>query len=261
MTHTYDQAPDSQTPQPTAGTQLGPTQPVPLPIRGSDPDLTPPLRRHLSPPVAPPDSPLARLAPYDAGSTIFRMFKAGSGSYKKPKNHSMTLAAAQQAIQPLAHGEAGKKTGKPADSGVSVGQVGSYAFVQFLEKVGDGLTGDHQPSGAAVKELIRESLHSVLTGPLTRAMAKNAYKKAITIVMKDAWHKAKSRTYGGRNTPDQIKADAKDLALAAEKDWQETAIALEAEGFSTTEIEAIWDGLCEAREEFFATGDAQVGSL
>ncbi len=43
-------------------------------------------------------------------------------------------------------------------------------------------------------------------------MANNAYKKAITIVMDGRlWHKAESRTYGGRNTKAQIMEDAKGI--------------------------------------------------
>ena len=128
--------------------------------------------------------------------------------------------------------------------------------MQYLEKTGDGLTGDHQPSGAAIKEAIRLKLHSSLNQVLTRQMASNAYKKAITIVMTDKWHKAQSRTYGGRNTSTQISDDAQDLVQAAISDWQRTVPELK-KHFTDQEIQNIWDGLNDLRKDFFATGDAQ----
>ncbi len=88
-------------------------------------------------------------------------FGAGSGVFSKPKKHQFNNAnAAANATEPTPRGEAGRQTGRAAASGVAVGNVGSYGFVQHLEKTGDKLTGDHQPSGAAVKEAIRQVLHT-----------------------------------------------------------------------------------------------------
>ena len=192
---------------------------------------------------------------------VQRMFSVGAASFKNPQNHTFTAASALQATEPIPRGEAGKATGLPASSGVQVGQVGSYGYVQHLEQTGDDLTGDHQPSGAAIKESIREMLHVLLNKPLTRSMAKNAYKKAITIIMTDVWHKLYSRTYGGRNTKAQIIQDSQNLMSAAIEDWKRTVPGLKAEGFTDAEILQIWDDLCEARKDFFATGNAQVGTL
>lgn len=192
---------------------------------------------------------------------IQRMFSVGSMSFSDPKEHNFSLASALAATEPIARGEARRETGRAANTGVYVGDVGSYGYVQYLEQTGDGLTGDHQPSGAAVKEAIRELLHKSLNKPLTRSMAKNAYQKAITIVMTDVWHKLYSRTYGGRNTKAQIFADAMNLTDAAIKDWKTTVAGLKLEGYTDREIEGIWEDLCQARMDFFETGKAQVGTL
>jgi len=188
-------------------------------------------------------------------------FTAGGMSFPYPVNHEFTLASAQAAVLPIPRGEAKRETGRSASTGVEIAQVGSYGYVQYLEKTGDGLTGDHQPSGAAVKEAVRELLHSALLQPLTRSMARNAYQKAITLVMTDIWHKKFSRTYGGNNTRMQILKDASDLAAAATKDWDTTVSGLKGAGLSKVEINEVWDELCAARQAFFATGDAQAGTL
>lgn len=168
-----------------------------------------------------------------------------------------TPQSAFAATRPLTVAEIDQTTGGRAKhSGVKVGDVGSYGVIQHQEKIGDHLTGDHQPSGAAVKEAIREKLHIALNVVLTRSMAKNAYRRAITIVMTEAWHRADSRTYGGRNTPAQIKKDAADFAKAAMADWEKTVPGLKAERLSDREIQEIWSELEAARTKFFGTGNS-----
>lgn len=157
----------------------------------------------------------------------------------------------------MARGEARTVAGRAANTGVAVGDVASYSVVQHLEQTGDGLTGDHQPSGAAIKEAIRQKLHTALKRPLTRSMARNAYKKAITVVVEDIWHRKFSRTYGGRNSRAQIAQDAADLSTASVEDFKLLVPELESNGYTDQEIQEIWDDLCQAREQFFQTGDAQ----
>jgi len=188
--------------------------------------------------------------------------KSSAHVYKvhNPQNYKFTTKSALNAIEPISRGEAQQKTGRGARTGVRVGHVGSYGYVQYLEKTGDRLTGDHQPSGAAVKESIRISLHKQLPKPLTRERARNAYRKAITIVMPESWHRLYSRTYGGRNTKTQIEVDAQDLATASVEDWKKTVPELEKK-FSPEQIQKIWEHLCKSRESFFKTGNAQAGTL
>ncbi len=185
------------------------------------------------------------------------MFYVGGIGFQNPVNFSFTATSALNATKPLAHGTWGQLTGQKANSGVSVGDYGSYGGIQYLEKTGDGLTGDHQPSGAAIKEAIRLELHRSLNQVLTRRMANIAYQKAITVVVSEMWHRASSRTYGGRNSPKQIADDAKDLVQAAISDWEQSVPYLKNEGFSDQDIIDLWNGLNELREEFFKTGDPQ----
>lgn len=175
-----------------------------------------------------------------------------TGSYK------ITPVSALEMIKPLPTGSSMAVSGRSADSGVKIADIASYAIIRFLEKVGDQLTGDHQPSGAAVKEALREALHQNLLQPLTRQAAQNAYKKAITIVMTDAWHKSTSRTYGGRNNSSQINKDASNLEEAAKADWQLTVPELKKSGFSDVEIDLIWQAFDDARVAFFQTGLPQA---
>lgn len=198
-----------------------------------------------------------QMMPFARDGVAQFMFKAGGMSFTQPDDYAFTTKSAKKAVTPLAHGSYKKLTGHASGYGVEVGDVGSYGAIQHLEQTGDGLTGDHQPSGAAIKEAIRLKLHSALNQPLTRGMAKIAYQKAITLVVTDAWHKAESRTYGGRNTKKQIAADAADLMNASMEDWKKTVPGLKHEGLSDQDIRDIWDSLCAARDAFFSTGDPQ----
>ena len=208
---------------------------------------------------------ISLLGRFPAVKTVVQrsFFQAGSYDYPKPFAGGFSVASALEATKPSA-GEAGKlgrDAGRESKSGVEEGDVASYAVVQWLEQRGDGLTGDHQPSGAAIKEAIREALHKAMPHALTRAAAGNAYKKAVTVVVTDAWHKAESRTYGGRNTKEQIMKDASDLAVAAMKDWLKLAPEWEDEGWSEEELLEVWTALEKARKHFFKTGKMVIGRL
>jgi hypothetical protein len=197
-------------------------------------------------------------------SPIKHTFQLLSHNYKIPTvagnvyQLMFSQSAAKKMIEAPPRGSSKAISGRDAESGVEIGDIASYHIIQYLEKSGDGLTGDHQPSGAAVKEAIRIQLHSVLPHVLTREQARNAYNKAITIVMTDIWHKSSSRTYGGRNTSAQISTDASDLAQAAKEDWKPTVIELYAQGFTTKEIDDYWDKLEAARSRFYSTGNSQA---
>jgi hypothetical protein len=192
----------------------------------------------------------------DRNFNVFTLLQAiGSQQY------TLNTAAVSNMIKPLERGEASGLTSHKADSGVGEGDVASYAVVQYLEKVGDGLTGDHQPSGAAVKEALRQALHLSKQGPLTRGNARNAYKRAITIVVTEAWHLAKSRTFGGRNNPQQIQKDAANLYQAAVQDFNVLAKSWSLAGWTDVEIANMWQELHNARQQFFDTGEMQAGSM
>jgi hypothetical protein len=80
-------------------------------------------------------------------------------------------------------------------------------------------------------------------------------------VVQEIWHRAKSRTYGGRNSSKQIQQDATNLFDAAVEDFKILADYLDQQGWSTTEIQQLWDDLDSARKQFFTTGLVQVGNL
>ena len=187
------------------------------------------------------------------------LFQAGTMHFTMPQGGVFSAQSAQTATRPYANTMA-TLTGHPSSYGVKVGDVGSYKAIQHLEKTGDQLTGDHQPSGAAIKEAIRQALHGAMTTMLTRSEANHAYQKAITIVMTDAWHKAQSRTYGGRNSKAQIGQDAADLMTAAMEDWKQTVPELE-KTLTQQQIQAIWANLEKTRKAFYGTGDPQVALL
>jgi hypothetical protein len=200
-----------------------------------------------------------RLAPWqhrplDKDAVMQLKFKVCGITFEDPSDYKFSAASAEAATDPIPRGHWADLTGVASSSGVEVGDVGSYGAIQHAEATGDGLTGDHQPSGAAIKEAIREMLHTALHKPLTRAMAKNAYKRAITVVVTDVWHKAQSRTYGGRNSKMQIDDDASDLTAAAIEDWKKLVPELK-NTFTNAEIVQIWDSLNAAREAFFEDGD------
>lgn len=186
-------------------------------------------------------------------------FNVSGITFQKPSDASFrfTPFSANQAVSPLPKNIWKNMTGKERGSGVKFGDIGSYGGVLYLEQTGDGLTGDHQPSGAAIKEAIRQLLYSAIDKILTRSMASNAYKRAITIVVDEQWHRKSSRTFGGRNTPDQIKADAQNLLNAAINDWSELVPHLKEQDLSDKQISELWDAFNQARADFFQTGKPQ----
>jgi len=188
---------------------------------------------------------------------------AAASAWAPPRfgSYSIDKKAVSEMIRAPERGEVPGLSSRSGRSGVAEGEVGSYALVQYLEKKGDKLTGDHQPSGAAVKEALREELHIRKYGPLLRSHARNAYKKAITIVVTDEWHRKYSRTYGGRNSAKQIGRDAKDLFKASVEDYKILAAEFKRKRWAKAVVEKRWQALDKARKKFFKTGKAQAGTL
>lgn len=82
--------------------------------------------------------------------------------------------------------------------------------------VRDGMTPDHIPSFAAVRENLRRNGVDVdsLSDAYIRALCANTN----CVVVRTCDHQAFSRTYGGRNSQDRIQLDAQDLRQAADAD-------------------------------------------
>lgn len=178
----------------------------------------------------------------------------------KPSSLKLDISkrAALAMIKPLRAAAFRKKWGLGGRrSGVRTYDIGSYGIVRYLEKPGDKLTGDHQPSGAAVKEALRLRLHALTPGMLTRSMAANAYERAVTMVMPERWHRKCSRTYGGRNTKAQISSDAADLGAASEKDWAPTAKEMQSSGLTKQQIQKYRQEFVARQKAFFLTGEPQ----
>ncbi len=109
---------------------------------------------------------------------------------------------------------------------LNCGDNGNYD--DMLKKDGDNkLDRDHVPSKAALKEAARkliENAEIILTAAQDAALfgkgsnpgAIAGKGKTIAIPKKD--HQQNSRTYAGRNNPDKVKGDSKDLQQAAKDD-------------------------------------------
>jgi hypothetical protein len=109
---------------------------------------------------------------------------------------------------------------------------------------GDLLTPDHIPSRAALVQAKQEKVWAAeearLNRPLTPAEKESlrltkAEKDVIrdeaqAVVKGEKFHADYSRTYAGRNTAEQIAEDAKDLAIAVEKDFTTDLSALQRSG-------------------------------
>jgi RHS repeat-associated protein len=106
---------------------------------------------------------------------------------------------------------------EPAESGpVQPYEVGTYEELQARSVKGDRLDLDHQPSHAsnlarAEAELGRE---------LTPAEIRRIRALGTAVAVPEEWHRTSSPTYGGRNTPGRITADAADPVAAATRDSQ-----------------------------------------
>jgi hypothetical protein len=109
-------------------------------------------------------------------------------------------------------------------------KVGTFKDMGAIS-VGDGMTPDHIPSGAAVvvacyfSEGKTESSLPSKIGDLYAPGApyRYIYEKANTVVYDTAIHQKQSPTYGGRNNRTRIIADAKDLKTAFNNDKKEVA--------------------------------------
>jgi filamentous hemagglutinin len=109
--------------------------------------------------------------------------------------------------------------------------VGSYGSTA-PRSVGDGLTPDHIPSFAAVKDALRQ-----LGVELTDAELKALRNSTNCVVVKTCSHMADSRTFGGRNSQEKIKSDGSDLYKAAEADINTWVPVWRSEGWSVSKIE------------------------
>lgn len=135
------------------------------------------------------------------------------------------------------------------DSPVREGQVREYkeTTIKGAGVKGDELTGDHIPSRAALVENAQLSrwaqkeaeLGQELTEAqkdalrLTKAERDKINQEGLTIVDREKFHAAHSPTFAGRNNTAQIAQDAKDLGVAASRDFSVKLAAHQLEGTLT----------------------------
>lgn len=92
---------------------------------------------------------------------------------------------------------------------------------------------DHMPSRAAVEQLLMDE-HPGLDQKLIGKMA----DRVAAIVVPKEVHQKISQTYGGRNTPDQIVRDAKNLRSALERNFDAIKPALKECGATEEQLES-----------------------
>jgi hypothetical protein len=99
--------------------------------------------------------------------------------------------------------------------------------------VGDDLTPDHVPSFAAIRTRAERDLDRFLTDQEWDALRRNTNTVAIDTDI----HQEFSRTYGGRNNPDQILQDSRDLEGAANRDMDALRPHLLNRGYTPRQID------------------------
>jgi filamentous hemagglutinin len=120
-------------------------------------------------------------------------------------------------------------------------EVGTYKAMSSRAVVGDTLTPDHIPSGAAVVKAYELKNNTVVKKDST--LYNTIYGSANTIVYSGAIHMGSSRTYGGRNTDAQILQDAKDLKGAFTRDTQAIRQPLINSGLKAADVDAAFQKL------------------
>jgi len=93
---------------------------------------------------------------------------------------------------------------------LEVGRAGELSGRSYR----DGLTPDHIPSFAA----IRANIEAQTGRQLRPEQLKTLYERTYAIVIRTQTHQQASRTYGGRNTSEQVRADSQNLQRAVQLD-------------------------------------------
>jgi hypothetical protein len=109
----------------------------------------------------------------------------------------------------------------------------------------DKMTPDHIPSFAATKK----HLETKLGRELTADEAKKIRDQGTTLLYETELHQQYSRTYGGRNTQEQILNDSKNLFEAAKKDLESIRKALLESGMSNDEINQAFERVHEMNKK------------
>nr|WP_249721845.1 hemagglutinin repeat-containing protein [Pseudomonas syringae] len=130
-------------------------------------------------------------------------------------------------------------------SKVEEGEVGTYGETA-PRSVGDGLTPDHIPSFAAVKDALRRQGVELSDSEL-KALRNNTN----CVVVKTCSHIVESRTFGGRNSKEKIATDGSDLYKAAEADLDTWMPVWKREGWSQAKIDETRSGVHDFNKKLF----------
>ncbi|PQQ39796.1 killer protein of pyocin s3 [Photorhabdus luminescens] len=105
-------------------------------------------------------------------------------------------------------------------------------YKNFAGRLRNGTHADHMPSDAAVQAYWK-NLYPELKPKQLERLSKNV---AAIIIPADV-HRKLSATYGGRNTPEQIRQDASDLRGAVDRDFNTIMPALQEYGATERQLE------------------------
>jgi hypothetical protein len=109
-------------------------------------------------------------------------------------------------------------------------EVDTYRNFQGRPRL--GAQADHMPSAAAIALFLRNSPVKIARNEI------NSRKKDVAALIVPAWvHQKCSETYGGRNAPEQIEKDAKDLKAAVDNNMNTIKGCLKESGFNEEQIE------------------------
>ncbi|MFK7091604.1 hemagglutinin repeat-containing protein [Chromobacterium violaceum] len=111
-------------------------------------------------------------------------------------------------------------------------EVGSYKDLKSRSVVGDGLEHDHIPSFAALKTAREKELGR----PLSRSELRELYNNATAVEIPKDVHR-EGRTYGGKNTPEQVGEDARNLCNAVSCDTMELRSNLLKRGYDPIKVD------------------------
>ncbi|WP_226439947.1 hypothetical protein, partial [Pseudomonas sp. MWU16-30316] len=130
-------------------------------------------------------------------------------------------------------------------SKVEEGEVGTYGETA-PRSVGDGLTPDHIPSFAAVKDALRRQGVELSDSEL-KALRNNTN----CVVVKTCSHIVESRTFGGRNSKEKIATDGSDLYKVAEADLDTWMRVWKREGWSQAKIDENRSSVHDVNKKLF----------
>jgi hypothetical protein len=161
----------------------------------------------------PPSTTLSGAALNVARRVLPRSVQTALGSVGRVLNTNVNVAFRN--LWNRVFGRSGRAT-PTGRAGVQPYEVDTYGNLRARSLTGDGLALDHQPSNASNIARAEAALGRRLT-PAEQAAIRD---QGPAVAVPEELHRAASPTYGGRNTPAQIAADAANPLVAVIRDTQ-----------------------------------------